>query len=227
MATANAVDTTKNEALVTPQPSETTATISAEMPKDDVHLLGWSKDGKILAYRVFALSEAIARHSYLNVVVVNLVDDKVVWSFSKNWQEDNVGGDESEAESSPTSGEEAWERVASVVTPVIDSFNLDDPSELSIDDSYDVFPLETEDGSFDIDVQSTEQDVHVAVVKDNTSRKKIYEEKLEPGMMVEASVSGYFVNPQRNRIAVIVREFSFSMNNNFYSITGCLLTSGF
>ncbi|WP_210413676.1 hypothetical protein [Leptospira ilyithenensis] len=52
-----------------------------ENKMEDVHSLGWSKDGALFVYRTFSNSNAITSHSNLTVKVVDIVSDNILGYF--------------------------------------------------------------------------------------------------------------------------------------------------
>jgi hypothetical protein len=193
---------------------------------DDVYLLGWTNEGKILAYRSFYLSDAISRHSTITVQIVNIVTDEVLWSFKRDWDEGNAG--QEGTETSPATGAEAWTIVAEEVTSYTAAYNIVPGEEPESHESYGTFPFGGDIVAYSAGVTVSPKDNSYTVVASSSAdgEKTLIQKQREPGDFSEVSVVGYFMNPQSDRIAIIVKE---SPPNPviYYYVTGCSLKTGF
>ncbi|BDA80293.1 hypothetical protein LPTSP3_g32230 [Leptospira kobayashii] len=199
---------------------------------EDVHSLGWS--GSVFAFRAFANSYAITPHSGLSVKVVDIVSDQEKWRFNKFWEGDNVG-EGSTAEYVPTTDESAWEIVTEeVISHIKKSYIKNLESSPHFNQSYDNFPLYMDnlDGdtfTADLILNKKENTYKIIVVSKNKGIKVVSEKKIEPSTFSEFNVLGYFLNPKRDRIAILIKE-SLGGGEPYlpdYFVVGCLLTSGF
>ena len=117
---------------------------------DDVYLLGWSENGRVLAYRSFYLSDAISRHSSIHVEVVDIVSDKIIWNSHKDWDDGKVGGDTNER--SPADDGEAWERVSEEVVYNMSKFGIQATTDPSSHEAYCTFPIRWDDNEYSVEL---------------------------------------------------------------------------
>ena len=209
--------------------SEKSNAPSAGDNKQDVHSLGWSKNGKILAYRAYFLSNAISRHSYFNLEATDIVSDKVVWNFSKSWDDGNEGEGATITERSPDSGEEAWQGVSEEVLIGLSKLGINALSDPSFNQPYSVFPFQLKEDEFAVALSESEEDnsYKIVVTSKQKGTKTVFTKQKGEGEIIQVDVLGYFMNPQKDRIAIVFREISFSANSSSYYVTGCELYSGF
>jgi hypothetical protein len=203
-----------------------TAVLEESSMADDVYLLGWTNDGKTLAYRSFYLSDAGPRHATITVQVVNIVSDEVLWDFKKDWDEQTAG--QKGAETAPTTGAEAWNIVIEDVNGWIAGFNIVPGEEPQSHESYGTFPFGGDIVAYSAGVTVSPKDNSYTVIASSSAdgEKTLIQKQRDADDLSEVSVVGYFMNPQSDRIAIIVKESPPVPVLNFY-VTGCSLKTGF
>lgn len=183
--------------------------------------IGWTKDGTLFAYGSFGYSIMISNQSYIHIAVQNVITDEVVWGFSKNWDEGNVGEGSSEP-SAPRSSGEAWELVSVIVEEQLSQFKIKtggagEPAK---------FPLHNGDELSVEIVELKGDNYEVRAVSWNLGVKTIFK-SVKSSIGNELSLLGYFPNPDGSRIAVILQERGFSTPFPAYYVIGCHLRVGF
>jgi hypothetical protein len=185
--------------------------------------IGWTRDGTLFAYGSFWYSMMSANSSHIVVAVQDIVNDRVVWDFEKNWEE-SLSGDT--VIYVPGSSDGAWKEIQAVVEQPLSQNKIEtrgnsDPVR---------FPIQNGD---ELNVEIVEMpEVNSAIpfavraVSRNFGVKTIFSSVRDA--MNEASVLGYFPSPDGTRIAVIfVVRNAYPPYSPAYHVIGCHREFGF
>jgi hypothetical protein len=179
-------------------------------------------NGNLFAYATFDYSMSIATSCNLSVSVRDMVTDKLVWWYTRGWEESLRG--EGDDPAPPRSAGTAWDLSAHEVLPQLLKLGIAPggpaaPDEFPVEEGGDALTLEileSEDGDFTVRINSEKLGGKV-IAK---------EHKNDPQNRL--SVLGYYRSPQNPRIAVVLRE-ELSRRRGYasYYVIGCHLKSGF
>lgn len=185
--------------------------------------IGWSVNGNLFAYATFDYSISIATSCNLSVSVRDMATDKLVWWFTRGWEE-SLRGDQSDPPPPPSSAGSAWNQAAEEVAPQLQKHGIvpggqAEPGQFPLEEDGDVLTLEIEEnqeGGFTVRINSEKLGSKV-IAKEN---------KADP--LNQLSVVGYFRSPASPRIAVVLKEDLYSRwGYASYHVIGCHLKSGF
>lgn len=185
--------------------------------------IGWSVNGNLFAYATFDYSICIATSSNLSVSVRDMVTDKLIWWFTRGWEE-SLRGDESDPPPPPHSAGAAWRQASEEVVPQLKKHGIVPGGPAMAGQ----FPLE-EDGD-DLTLEIVEDQEGGFTVRVNSERlgSKVIARENKADPLNQLSVLGYFRSPNSPRIAVVLKEDLYSRwGYSNYFVIGCHLRSGF
>lgn len=185
---------------------------------DKIFTIGWSPEGTKLAYAWFQKTIMISNGSRIHLKVQDLITDKVLFEYSKIWDEGNVGDGGGYYPDTP---DKAWNLIEKQINKKLNDLNIKD-----LKSKINHFPAEELD-NLDAGIRELdgEPGYGVYVFSDNRGEKLIF--SIGEMSMEENSIYGYVVNPDRSRIGVIMNSISFGRPYSNYRVFGCHLSSGF
>lgn len=178
--------------------------------------------GNLFAYATFDYSISIATSCNLSVSVRDMVTDKLVWWYTRGWEESLRG--EGDEPAPPRSAGAAWDLSAYEVLPQMLKLGIVPggpaaPDEFPVEEGGDALTLEileSEDGGFTVRINSEKLGSKVIA----------REHKSDPQNRL--SVLGYYRSPKSPRVAVVLREELYSRwGYASYYVIGCHLKTGF
>jgi len=180
--------------------------------------IGFSSDGKLFAYGWFEKTIAISNGSAISIVVQSLVTDKILYTTWKDWDEGNVGPEDSGWY--PSNAKKAWEVIADDVNKKFAELDIWGGAGAG------VLPFPLRDPELNVEIREFEGEPGYGVYaySDQLGEKMIsssaddYNEDL--------STIGFVWNPAGTRIGVIMHENTLSPYSDYWVI-GCHVSSGF
>ena len=200
--------------------STSSAQLRYEGPRDDDSFfpIGWSQNGRLVAYGWFETTQMISNGSRIMIKVQDVVTDKVIYQHGKTWDEGNAGPGLEEYY--PTSARRAWEIISDHVNPKLLELGIQPGAGAGVQS----FPME-EDPFIRIEIRGYQEPGHsIWAGADTLGEKRISGGESEPDNI---NIQGYLWNPQGTRIAVVINTLDFNMPYSDFKIVGCHISSGF
>lgn len=198
------------------------ATSSTPIPpplaNTELHVLGWSGKGDRLALAQFHDSEVVSHQCELRVTILNLVDDKVLWSTKANWGDPSDGS----PDTCPRDAKSAWRQIESQAQAQLAKHSIQwvARSELS------AFPLQQAGDAISLHVQKTEQGAYTITLSSSARGQKVVASALESSC-AELQPVGYLKSPGGDRIAIVVQGDDDLPFCPVYLVVGASLKTGF
>jgi hypothetical protein len=185
-------------------------------PQGGLIIMGWSKSGHV-ALRTYSESFGIDHTCAFEAVIVNLINDEVVWRHSQNW---NEGGD---GDGRCPGAKAAWKQSRAEVEAALSRFEITGPESRALK----AFPT----AGLTVTVKRNKDGYEVLATSDALGTKVIskgaavdYDEEGDGVPRVQGWLSG----PDKNRIAVVLKPPCFPQQPcPIEAVVGCHLRAGF
>jgi len=203
----------------------------AQVSTGQAEALGWSSDGRIIAFAAYHPGVEGDSGS-LTLIIQNLYNDSIYYEDSRTW---DSGYDY-------RTGESHGERVPYTLSEALSTYNRENPAfnrainrnNIILSKSgYTPFPLHIYGITLEIsDSESAynqEENSYPLVMESEQLGKKTIADLVSNSHFQQGAflrIMGYLMNPQKNRIAVIM-EWDYGATKVGYSLAGSHLTAGF
>ena len=204
-----------------------------EGPEDDNYLfaIGWSKDGKRLAYGMYENKQSQVedeRLSYLSVIVHDLVKDSLIWHTADMSSSGNPDF--------ASSAKQAWIKFdkASDLDGILRNYGIESasPDAILFNDTQTGNTIKTESDMLTVDISISEnpagysQNFEVHVTSSILGKKTVSGGEI-PIFRMGVAMNGYILNPDQSWAAIILRLYGGAEYDDEYFIVGCHMKAGF
>ncbi len=184
----------------------------------ETRCIGWSEDGTLFCYVSYYLGFE-GDEGYLDIQIVDMVSDKVLWGNSDYWFSGyNARDGGYDGDIVPFGLEEAL-KSSSVLSSIPGKYNI-----IRKESEIKSLPIRNGDNKINIEFWKTGTDAYqLAAVRENDA--KIISEGTRD--ILAYNISGYYLNPSGTRAAIIMTDSSYFMQPGYFKVIGCHLDYGF